>query len=173
MSAALDLRDDFDAAGVRALAARSSDARQSRRLLSIAAIYDGMSRKDAARIGGMDRQTLRDWVIRFNESGADGLVDRKSPGRKRRLSAAQMMELDALVAAGPDPVVDGVVRWRIRDLQRLIEDRFGVCYKERAISNLLKALGFSRMSGRPQHPKQDQRVLEAFKKTGQRRSPPT
>ena len=173
MSVALRLRDDFDAAGVRALAARSSDAKQSRRLLSIAAIYDGMSRADAAKIGGMDRQTLRDWVIRFNESGPAGLVDRKSPGRKRRLDEAQMMELDAIVAAGPDPAVDGVVRWRIRDLQRLIEDRFDVRYKERAISNLLKDLGFSRISGRPQHPKQDERVLEAFKKTGRRRSPHT
>ncbi|MCP5073244.1 MAG: IS630 family transposase [Rhodobacteraceae bacterium] len=164
MTAAVPLRTDFDAATLRLLAGKSKDARQSRRLLSIAAIYDGMNRGEAAKIGGMDRQILRDWVVRFNEAGADGLIDCKSPGPKRRLSEDQMRELADIVETGPDPVVDGVVRWRICDLQTVIERRFGVAYKERAISNLLKALDFSRISGRPQHPKQDERVIEAFKK---------
>ncbi len=171
MPAAVPLRDDFDAAGLRRLAKSCKDARQSRRLLAIAAIYDGMRRGEAAKIGGMDRQILRDWVLRFNEEGPRGLVDRKSPGAKRRLSEAQMFELAAIVEAGPDPDIHGVVRWRCIDLADEIERRFGVNYKERAISNLLKALNFSHICGRPQHPEQDERVIEMFKKTSPTRSP--
>ena len=165
MPAAVELRCDFDAAALRAFAKRSLDAKQSRRLLSIAGIYDGMSRYEAAKIGGMDRQILRDWVLRFNDEGPVGLSDRKAPGAKRRLSDEQMKELDIIVKTGPDLAVDGMVRWRCCDLAKLIEERFGVSYKERAISNLLKDLGFSRISGRPWHPKQDARVIDAFKKT--------
>ncbi len=169
---AIALRSDFDAETLRFLARKCLNAKQSRRLLSIAAVYDGLSRADAAKIGGMDRQILRDWVVRFNDEGPDGLIDRKSPGPKRRLSDDQMKVLAVIVNAGPDPAVDGVVRWRICDLQRVIETRFGVAYKERAISNLLKALDFSHISARPQHPKQDTHVMEAFKKTSTGRSRP-
>ena len=165
MPSAVELRTDFDASGLRVLAKACKDAKQARRLLSIAGIYDGMSRGEAARIGGMDRQILRDWVIRFNEFGPDGLIDRKAPGALRRLNADQMAELGKIIAAGPDPAVHGVVRWRCCDLQSVIEERFGVAYKERAVGNLLKVLGFGHMSGRPQHPRQDVRVIDAFKKT--------
>ena len=165
MPSAVELRTDFDSPGLRVLAKACKDAKQARRLLSIAGIYDGMSRGEAARIGGMDRQILRDWVLRFNEFGPEGLIDRKAPGAPRRLNAEQMAELGEIVAAGPDPCVHGVARWRCRDLQGVIEERFGVAYKERAVGNLLKVLGFSHMSGRPQHPRQDARVIDAFKKT--------
>lgn len=158
---------------LRRLAASSKDANQSRRLLSIAAALDGMSRADAARIGGMDRQTLRDWVHRFNGHGPSGLKDNRRRGNPRRLSAAQQAELAGIVETGPDHATDGVVRWRRIDLQRVIKDRFGVAYHERTIGKLLKALGFSHISARPRHPKQDSEVILAFKKTSPARSPPT
>ncbi len=164
-STGLVLRRDFDAPTLRQFSRRCSDTRQVRRLLALAAIYDGMSRTDAARVGGMDRQTLRDWVLRFNAEGPDGLTNRQGAGRPRLLSDEQMNELSEIVNAGPDPAVDGVVRWRRIDLKRVIEERFGAVYAERSISELLAVLGFSRMSTRPQHPKQDERVIEAFKKT--------
>jgi len=164
-STGIKLRDDFDALALRQLSRRCSDTRQVRRLLALAAIYDGMNRADAARVGGMDRQTLRDWVLRFNAEGPDGLTNRKGAGRPRLLSDDQMNELSKIVKTGPDPAVDGVVRWRRIDLKRVIEERFGAVYSERSISELLAVLGFSRMSTRPQHPKQDERVIEAFKKT--------
>ena len=102
MPASVPLRRDFDARHLRKLASRCKDARQSRRLLSLAAVYDGMSRGEAARIGGMDRQTLRDWVHRFNEEGPDGLTNRKGAGRTRYLSDVQMKELGEIVETGPD-----------------------------------------------------------------------
>ena len=173
MSACITLRDDYNGSKLRGLARRSRDPRQVRRLLALAAAYDGMSRADAAKVGGMDRQTLRDWALRFNEDGPDGLKNRSGAGRPRLLSDAQMDELSVIVETGPDPAIDGVVRWRRIDLKRVIEERFGVTYSERAISDLLAALSFSHISGRPQHPKQDQRVIEAFKKTSAARSRPT
>ena len=160
MSSSVQLRDDYDAAGLRELAKRSRDPRQIRRLLALAAVYDGMSRADAAKVGGMDRQTLRDWAHRFNAAGPDGLTNRAGAGRPRRLTEVQMRELAEIVEAGPDPAVDGVVRWRRVDLRRAIEERFGVIYSERAISDLLRRLSFSYISGRPQHPRQVGRVLE-------------
>lgn len=159
------IRSDFDAATLRLLARHSRDANQARRLLSLAAIYDGMSRKDAAILGGMDRQTLRDWVLRFNDRGPDGLLNRKSSGRKSRLSKDQLKDLEQLVEAGPDLEQDGVVRWRSIDLKRVIEERFGVAYGARHVMKLLNGLGFSHISARPKHPMQDARVIEAFKKT--------
>ncbi len=165
MAACVPLRTDFDAPSLRLFAKRCSDTRQTRRLLALAAVYDGMSRGEAARIGGMDRQTLRDWVHRFNDEGPDGLTNRKGAGRTRYLSDVQMKELGEIVETGPDPVVDGVVRWRRIDLKRVIEARFGVVYSERTISSLLADLGFAHISARPQHPKQDERIIEAFKKT--------
>ena len=165
MGRGLALRDDYDAAKLRVLAKRCSDTRQIRRLLAIAAVYDGMSRADAAKVGGMDRQTLRDWVVRFNTIGPDGLVNAKGAGRPRLLNDAQMQTLSEIVTAGPDPEQDGVVRWRRIDLVRVIAERFGVQCSERAISDYLAALGFSHISGRPKHPAQDEQIIEAFKKT--------
>src|SRR6202171_6849490 len=119
MSAAIGLRQDFEAVGLRRLAAAAKDADQARRLLALAAVYDGKDREEAARIGGMDRQTLRDWVHRFNERGPDGLVNIKAPGRPPTLSKDQMEELGRLVEGGPDPEKDGVARWRRVDLKRV------------------------------------------------------
>lgn len=173
MSGAVRLRDDFTAVDLRRLAKSHIDPRQIRRLLALAVVYDGMKRSDAAKIGGMDRQTLRDWVHRFNEEGPDGLINRKGPERARRLTEEQMHELADLVETGPDPDTDGVVRWRRVDLQRVIEDRFGVAYNERTISKLLVAMGFSHISARPLHPAQSAKVIKAFKKTSIIRSGPT
>ncbi len=114
-------------------------ANQSRRLLSLAAVLDGMNRTEAARIGGMDRQTLRDWVHRFNAQGPDGLLDGWSKGPEPRLSADQRAEIAELVETGPDRAVHGVVRWRRIDLQRVIVERFGVAYHERTVGKLLKS----------------------------------
>ena len=165
MAAAVRVRTDVSAGELRRLAARTRDANQSRRLLSIAAVLDGMSRADAARIGGMDRQTLRDWVHRFNERGPDGLKDSWSKGNPPRLSSEQQAELVRLVETGPDRAVHGVVRWRRIDLQRLIAERFGVVYHERTVSKILHRLGFSHISARPRHPAQDERIVAEFKKT--------
>ena len=173
MASSIELRDDYSAAELRSLAKRSRDARQIRRLLALAAVYDGMSRAEAARLGGMDRQTLRDWAHRFNAEGPEGLLDRPRAGRPRQLSEAQMAALAEIVETGPDLAVDGVVRWRRIDLKRVIEERFGVVYSERAVSDLLARLSFSYISGRPQHPRQDPCLLDGFKKTSRARSPRT
>ena len=173
MATPLVLRTDYDADLLRQLAKRSSDTRQARRLVSLAAVYDGMNRTRAARVGGMDRQTLRDWVIRFNDEGPEGLTDRPRPGGISRLTDTQLAELRDIVEIGPDPEIDGVVRWRRIDLQKVICERFGVTYSERGISALLARLSFSRITGRPQHPGQDPQVIEAFKKTLEARSKPT
>ena len=169
MPAAVKLRDDYSAAELRALAKRSKDVNQSRRLLSLAAVRDGMDRSEAAKIGGMDRQTLRDWVHRFNAAGPDGLFDNWTDGPTPRLSREQLDDLAKIVERGPDRKVDGVVRWRRIDLKRVIADRFGVEYHARYVGKLLKKLGFSHMSARPRHPAQDEQIVEAFKKTSRAR----
>jgi transposase len=160
----VEIKQSHTPAELRRLAALGKNANQSRRLLSIAAVLDGMSRAEAAKIGGMDRQTLRDWAHRFNELGPDGLKDNRRPGNPRRLSKAQQQELAALVETGPDRAVHGVVRWRRVDLQQVIAERYGIDYHERTIGKLLKALGFSHISARPRHPGQDGQVIEAYKK---------
>lgn len=165
MGSAIAMRTDYSATELRRLAKSSRDSKQSRRLLSLAAVLDGMSREDAARVGGMDRQTLRDWVHRFNAAGPAGLKDAWNGGPQPRLSVAQKAELAGIVETGPDPAVDGVVRWRCVDLQKLIRERFGVAYHERYVGTLLKELGFSRISARPHHPGQDGEIVEAYKKT--------
>jgi transposase len=168
MGAAVAIRTDFSAGELRGLAKRAEDADQARRLLSLAAVLDGMSRKAAAEIGAMDRQTLRDWAHRFNERGPQGLINAKAPGPAPKLSPEQKQELKRIVEAGPDPAIDGVVRWRCVDFRRVIKQRFDVDLDEVSIGRVLKELGFAHVSPRPQHPKQDPQVLEAFKKTFQR-----
>lgn len=163
MSAAIAVRDDFEAEELRCLAGRVKDANWARRLLAIAAIYDGMDREEAARIGGMDRQTLRDWVHRFNERGPDGLVNAKSAGRPSKLSVEQKEELRRLVEAGPDPQIHGVARWRCVDLKRVLGERFAVDLSEVSLGRLLKQLGYSHISARPRHPAQDAQAIAAFK----------
>ena len=171
MNPGIALRTDYDGVTLRRLAKICDVANQARRLLALAAVYDGESRARAAEIGGMDRQTLRDWAHRFNAEGPDGLIDHKAPGASRRLTEAQMSELATIVEAGPDRERDGVVRWRRSDLQKVIQERFGVHYAERTVGELLKVLGFSHVSARPQAPGQDACVLDAFKKTSRPTSP--
>ena len=165
MPSAVRLREDYSAEELRTLARRSKDVSQSRRLLSLAAVRDGMDRAAAAKIGGMDRQTLRDWVLRFNERGPEGLINAKSPGRPPTLSKEQMDELRRLVETGPDPEKDGVARWRCVDLKRVVGARFGVDLSEVSLGRCLRKLGFSHISARPLHPKPDQQAIATFKKT--------
>jgi len=166
--AGIELRKDYSAADLQALARKVRDAKQARRLMALAGIRDGLSRTEAARIGLMDRQTLRDWVHRFNAQGPDGLIDHKSPGRQAKLTAEQRATLREVVTAGPDPEIDGVVRWRCSDLVKLIKERFDVDYHVNSIGKLLHSLGFSHVSARPRHPKQDPETIAAFKKTSHR-----
>jgi transposase len=116
MGQAIAVRADFTAVEVRRFAKRAKDAAQARRLLAIAAVLDGASREDAAKIGGMDRQTLRDWVIRFNDQGPNGLINIPSPGVPPKLGKKHRAFLARLVEEGPIPAVHGVVRWRVCDL---------------------------------------------------------
>lgn len=162
-------RTDMSARELRGAAAKTADAKAARRMLAIALVIDGVDRKTAAESCGMDRQTLRDWVHRYNDEGLDGLSDRRSAGPAPRLSPAQKAELAQMVRAGPDPATDGVVRWRRVDLQRRIAERFGVTMHERTVGKQLAALGFRRLSVRPRHPKSDPEAQEAFKKTSPQR----
>jgi transposase len=170
MGAAVPLRTDFSASDLRELAKQSEDGGQVRRLLALAAVLGGMSREDAAAIGAMDRQTLRDWAHRFNARGPDGLVNGKAPGPTPKLSPEQKQELKRIVETKPDPATDGVVRWRCVDLRRIIKERFDVDLDEVSIGRILKELGFAHVSPRPQHPKRDPQAAEDFKKTSQRGS---
>ena len=157
-------RHEPGAGDLRREAARCRDARAARRMLALALVLEGSSREDAARAAGMDRQTLRDWVHRYNAEGLDGLRDRRRPGPRPRLTPEQEAELEAVVERGPDPDRDGVVRWRRVDLKALIEARFAVRLHERSVGKVLHRLGFARLSVRPQHPKADEAAQEAFKK---------
>jgi transposase len=91
MPPAARLRADYSAGDLRSLAKRSKDADQGRRLLSLAAVQEGMDRGQAAKIGGTDRQALRDWVRRFNASGPDGLLDNWSSGPRSALVAVSIV----------------------------------------------------------------------------------
>lgn len=167
---ALGLRCDYDAAQLRRLAGRADDADQARRLLAIAAAYDGLSRAEAAMMAGMDRQILRDWVRRFNDEGPVGLVNRRAPGNPRRLTAPQEAEFVQTVRAGPGEAgLAHLARWRCADLKALIHQRWGVAYHERTIGKLLDRLGFSHITTRPRHYRQAPEAMETFKKT----SPPS
>jgi transposase len=158
-------RTDHDAAELRRRARRTSSPSQARRLLAIAMILDGASRLDAARQAGMDRQTLRDWVLRYNAGGIDALSSRKPPGTAARLTKAQMDELRDLVVKGPDPKVHKVIRWRCVDLRAEVQRRFAVTVCERTIDKWLRKLRLARLQPRPYHPKKDAAAQEAFKKT--------
>jgi len=162
-------RRDLTPAQLRAAAGKAKDGRAALRMLAIALVLEGVDRKTAAESCGMDRQTLRDWVHRYNAEGLEGLANRRSPGRFPRLSPEQKAELAAVVEAGPDPQIDGVVRWRRIDLKRWIEAEFGVTMHERTVGKQLAALGYRRLSVRPQHPKADAEAQAAFKKTSHRR----
>jgi transposase len=165
MGQAVPVRTDYTAGEVRRVAKRAKDAAQARRLLAIAAVLDGSSRTEAAEIGGMDRQTLRDWVVRFNEQGPEGLVNIPSPGVPPKLAAAHRAFLARIVEDGPIPAVHGVVRWRACDLIMRLHEEFGLSVSDDTIYRALKDLGFSHVSARPKAYKQDPEAVEAFKKT--------
>jgi transposase len=174
MSSGIPLRADFDGTRLRRLARSSKDAKQSRRLLALAAIYDGARRNEAARIGSVTLQVIRDWVLRFNAAGLDGLLDRKAPGFTPKLNAVQRQALSDIVEQGPIPAIHGVVRWRLIDLKQWIWDEFAISLHKSSVSRELRALGFVKMTARPRHQGQNELVLEDFKKTSiasWRRSP--
>ncbi len=156
-------RTELSAQELRAEARRTKDTYQARRLLALALVLDGASRTAAGRAACMDRQTLRDWVHRYNAEGAEGLCDRARSGRPPRVSEAQLAELAQLFEAGPDPARHGVVRWRCLDLRAEIKARFEVEISERHVGRLLKRLGFTRLSVRPRHPQADEAAQQAFK----------
>ena len=162
-------RLELTAADLRKAAGKSRDAKAARRMLALALVLEGVDRTHAARTCGMDRQTLRDWVHRYNAEGLAGLSDRWKGVRVPRLLPAQMADLAAWVEAGPDPERDGVVRWRRQDLQRRIATAFGVKVHERTVGKYLTTLGYRRLSVRPRHPKTDPVAQESFKKTSARR----
>jgi len=158
-------RTEYTAEELRAIAGRCKDGAQVRRVLAIALVLGGYSRGEAAALNGMDRQTLRDWVHRYNVEGIEGLKSRCSPGRAPALSEDQMMELKALVVRGPDPEQDKVVRWRCQDLREAVARRFSVDVHEGTIGRWLHQLGLTRLQPRPFHPKKDAAAQESFKKT--------
>lgn len=164
MGAAILIRTDIAAEELRRLARQERNGRVACRLLALANVLDGMSREDAARQAGMDRQTLRDWVIRFNAEGIEGLRDRPKSGRPTWLDDGQLAALKALVLRGPDPERDGVSTWRAKDLCRIVERRFGVSYTENGMLRLLHDLGLSWQKARPVHPEADAKAQERFKK---------
>jgi transposase len=168
MGAPISLRSDFDATNLRRLARHGTDAVQVRRLLALALIYDGSSRTEAAAAGGVTLQIVRDWVLRFNAEGPSGLIDRKAPGQPRRLTPGHRAALAALVEKGPDPAVDGVVRWRIIDLCQWVWRAYRVTVAPQTMSRELRAMGYRKLSARPRHHSQAVGAIEAFKKSGQR-----
>jgi transposase len=165
MGQAISVRTDYTASEVRRFARRAKDAAQARRLLAIAAVLDGASREEAAKIGGMDRQTLRDWVIRFNEQGPSGLVNIPSPGVPPKLAQEHKAFIARLVEEGPIPAVHGVVRWRACDLIMRLQEEYGLSVSDDTIYRALKDLGFSHVSARPKAYKQNPDAMDAFKKT--------
>lgn len=167
--AAVALRGDFDSPALRGLAKRSKHAGLTRRLLALATIYDGGSRTDAARIGDVGLQTVRDWVLRFNARGPDGLIDGKAPGPKSKLDDTHRQALVAKIEAGPIPAVDGVVRWRLIDLAQWIFEEYRISVTKQILSRELRALGYRKLSARPRHHAKDDAAAEVFKKT----SPPS
>lgn len=164
MGCSLKLREDFSADQLRDLARSSDDTAQVRRLLAIAMTLEGTDRDTAAKAGGMSRRTLRRWMHRFNTLGPEGLGDRKAPSRARQLSADQLEELKTLVEAGADLERDGVTRFRLVDIAHMIKERFGVHYCLSNVWYILKSLGFSHVSARPQHPRSDPQQQIEFKR---------
>lgn len=158
-------REEFTVAELRRRARLSQDADQARRILAIALVREGASRADAAKAVGAQRQTLRDWVIRYNAEGLEGLRDRPRPGRQPRLKPEYLADFDRLIEAGPSLAEDKVVRWRCSDLKHKVKTAFGVELSERSMARLLQQRRFVRLSVRPQHPDADPEAQAAFKKT--------
>lgn len=167
MAGAIGLREDHSGRDLRRLARRCGDAGQVRRLLALAVILDGGSRSEAAAVGGVTLQIVRDWVLRFNAEGPDGLASRKAPGKAPILNDAQRRGLAEIVEAGPIPASHGVVRWRLIDLAQWIWDEFGLSITKQTLSRELRALGFRKLSARPRHHGQQDDAIVDFKKASQ------
>jgi len=173
---AIALRADFDAAKLRVIARQSKDAIQTRRLLALSAIYDGATRTQAAELGGVTLQIVRDWVVRFNAEGPDGLVNRKAPGQPSKLNGRQRAALVQMLESGPVPAAHGVVRWRLIDLCQWIWEEFRISIAKQTLSRELRALGYRKLTARPRHHAQAEGAIEDFKKASPpawRRSPGT
>ena len=164
MGAAIPLRADLTGDDLRRLAGASRDVGQTRRLLALATICDGGSRSQAAKFGGVTPQIIRDWVVRFNAEGPAGLTNRKAPGKAPLLGPGQRAALARTVEAGPRPCLDGVVRWRLVEVAWLHEE-FGISASRQTLGRELRAMGFRKLSARPQAYRQDPEAMEAFKRT--------
>src|SRR5260221_3769150 len=172
MGAAVSIsRLDLTASELRKAASGEKDSAAARRILALALVLDGVDGTAAAEPCGMDRQTLRDWVHRYNAAGLAGLRNLKSPGPGSKLTARQQAELAALVEAGPNPAVHGVVRWRRVDLRDELQRRFGVTLHERSVGKVLPKLGYRKPAVRPRPPQPGEEATETFKKTLPRQSP--
>jgi transposase len=170
------LRTDFDAKALRAIARTTKDGPQARRLLALAAIYEGATRTEAARLGGVTVQIVRDWVVKFNAHGPESLIDRKPPGPPSKLRDAHRAALVTRLDDGPIPAVHGVVRWRLVDLIQWIWEEFRISISKQTLSRELRALGYRKLSARPRHHAKNEEAVVAFKKTFPRswsRSPRT
>jgi transposase len=165
MAGAIGIRGDYTGAALRRFARRCGDADQVRRLLSLAVILDGGRRSDAARVGGVTLQIVRDWVLRFNAEGPDGLISRKAPGKASILNDEQRRALIEMVEAGPIPASHGVVRWRLCDLAQWIYDEFHLSVTRHTLGRELRALGYRKLSARPCHRGQKSEDIATFKKT--------
>jgi transposase len=159
----IPLRSDFDAPQLRVLARKTKSAPQARRLLALAAIYGGTSRTEAARIGGVTLQIVRDWVVKFNAHGPEGLIDRKPPGQPSRLTDAHRAALAGIIESGPIPAVHGVVRWRLVDLIQGLWDEHRVAISKQTLSREVRALGYRKLSARPRHHAKSDAAVAAFK----------
>jgi transposase len=159
------LRSDFDAAALRGIARKAKDGPQARRLLALAAIYEGATRTEAARIGGVTLQVVRDWVVKFNALGPEGLIDRKPPGQPSRLTDAHRAALITRLDEGPIPAVHGVVRWRLVDLIAWVWEEFRITISKQTLSRELRAVGYRKLSARPRHHEKSEAAVTAFKKT--------
>lgn len=164
----LPLRSDCDAPALRAAARRSKRGAQARRLLALAAIYSGAIRTEAARTGGVTLQIVRDWAVKFNAAGPDGLVVRKAPGQPSRLNDTHSAALAAMIESGPIPAVHGVVRWRVIDLCQWVWEEFSVTIARQTLSRELRGMDYRKLSARPRHHTQAAGAIDASKKV----SPP-
>ena len=168
MSVPIPLREDFKASQLRGLAKKTKDGPQARRLLALAAIYDGATRTEAAKIVGVGLQIIRDWVLRFNARGSDGLLDSKPPGQPSKLNDGQRQAIARMIESGPIPAVHGVVRWRLIDLAQWIFEEFRITIAKQTLSRELRTMGYRKLSARPRHHAQADGVIEDFKKTSPR-----
>jgi len=167
MGTALAIRQDLSADDLRALARREKDGRAVKRLLAIAHALEGMERAEAARLAGMDRQSLRDAIVRYNAEGFAGLHDRRSPGRPVWLTADEQSALKQAILDRPDLERDGLVEWTLPALcEEVIAGRFGKTMHPASLSRVVRKLNLSRQKTRPRHPKSDEKAQEAFKKGG-------